>query len=210
MKTISILLPILFFCTSTTVIAQKKYDGIMFIKFDDKIEGTIKVNLDGPNDELIEVISTEKSPTKKGTKNSTSSNKINVAMIDYLLINGKKYYLRDIEIGFGDERYLRNVCVELIEGTLDCGIFQTGDGKKENSISVKLPREEYYNLASADFKFYANSSALPVYIGNCPVLLQKFTNDDPSVTWKDGAPREERIQKFKTIIKEYNECELKK
>ena len=98
MKPISILLSILFFCSSTTVNAQKKYVGILFSKFGDKIEGTIKVNLDGPNGDLIEISNIEKTKTNGGSKTSTSSTTAHVAIIDYLLINEKKYYLRDIEI----------------------------------------------------------------------------------------------------------------
>ena len=205
MKTVFILLSILFFSSYTTVMAQKKYEGILFSKFGNETAGTIKVNLEGPNDELIEVSSTEKTTTKGRTQTSSSSIKINVAIIDYLLINGKKYYLRDIKIGY-NEKYLRNVCVELIDGTLNCGIFQTGDGKKENSILVKLPNHDFSKLVSVDFDYYSNSSALALSIGNCKTLKEKLINEDPSVTWKDGASREERIQKFKTIITEYNHC----
>lgn len=205
MKPLLILFSIFFFYSHTTVIAQKKYEGILFSKFGDKTVGTIKVNLDGANDELIEVISTEKTKTKGRSQTLNTSIKINVAIIDYLLINGKNYYLRDIKIDYND-KYLRNVCVELTDGTLNCGIFQTGDGKKEHSIAFKFPTHDFSKLISEDFDYYSNSMALAISVTGCNPLKEKLINEDPSVSWKDGATREERIQKFKAIIAEYNQC----
>ena len=96
--------------------------------------------------------------------------------------------------------------MELIDGTLDCGIFKTGDEKTDHSIAVKLPKEEYSKLVSVDFEYYSNSTGLAIHLMSCKPLLEKLSNKDPSITWEDGAPREERIQKFKAIITAYNQC----
>jgi hypothetical protein len=205
MKIIFVLLSILFLSSSTIVTAQKKYEGTLFSKFGEKINGTIVVNLEGVNEDLIEVSSTVKTKTKRSKQTLTTTSKINAAIIDYLLINGKKYYLRDIKIDY-KEKYLRNVCVELIKGTLNCGIFQIGDGKKDHSIFFKFPNQNYSELISIDFDYYANSTALVLRVMGCDSLKEKLINKDPSVSWEDEATREERIQKITTIIAEYNNC----
>lgn len=205
MQKIFILLTLFFICCFSNVSAQKKYEGILFSKFGEAIKGDIKVNLDGANKDLIEVSTTVKTKTKRSKEVITTSSRINIAMIDYLLINGIKYYLRDIEIGY-NEKYLRNACVTLLSGNLNCGIFQMGDGKKQHTIAFKFPKHDYSKLISVDFEYYSTSSTLLISLMACKPLKEKLVNKDSSISWEENATREERIKKFTTIVTEFNEC----
>ena len=182
-------------CFSLIAFGQKKYNGTLFTKLGQEIKGEIKLNLDGSNDELIEVITVEKTK-EKGTKQTlTTSSKINVSIIDHIDVNGKSYYFRDVS-------------VQLIYGTITCGIFQSGDGTAMHSISVKFPNELLYILASVDFEYYNSSSSVPLRISKCKSLLNKMMDEDKTVTWKEDATREQRIQCFKNIISDYNKCNV--
>ena len=192
---------------SLIAIGQKKYNGTLFTKFGQEIKGEIIVNLEQGNEELIQVISVEKTKSKRSKQTLTTSSKINVAIIDHIDINGKSFYFRDIKIDYEDE-LMRNVCVQLIYGTIDCGLFQTSDGTAMHSISVKFPNELLYILASVDFEYYNSSSSVPLRISKCKNLLKKMMDDDKSVTWKEDATREQRIQCFKNIISDYNKCNV--
>ena len=133
--------------------------------------------------------------------------KINVSIIDHVDINGKSYYFRDIKTDYND-KLMRNVSVQLIYGTITSGIFQSGDGTAMHSISVKFPNELLYILASVDFEYYNSSSSVPLRISKCKSLLKKMMDEDKSVTWKEEATREQRIQCFKNIISDYNKCNV--
>jgi len=194
-------------CFSLIAFGQKKYNGTLFTKLGQEIKGEIKLNLDGSNDELIEVITVEKTK-EKGTKQTlTTSSKINVSIIDHIDVNGKSYYFRDIKTDY-DDKFIRNVSVQLIYGTITCGIFQSGDGTAMHSISVKFPNELLYILASVDFEYYNSSSSVPLRISKCKSLLNKMMDEDKTVTWKEDATRGKRIQCFKNIISDYNKCNV--
>lgn len=193
--------------TSVNAIGQEKYKGSLFTKLGQEIKGEIILNLEGNNNELIEVITVEKTKKKGSKQIITTSSKLNVAIIDHIDINGKSYYFRDIKIGY-DDKYITNVCVNLIYGTINCGLYQSGDGTATHSIGIKFPNVNLSDLSSVDFEYYNSSSSVAMRISNCKSLLEKMANKDSSVTWTEDATREQRIQCFKTIINTYNKCEI--
>ena len=98
---------------SVIAFGQEKYNGTLFTKLGQEIKGEIKLNLDRSNDELIEVITVEKTK-EKGTKQTLKTSiKINVSIIDHVDINGKSYYFRDIKTDYNDKLMI-NVSVQLI------------------------------------------------------------------------------------------------
>ncbi|MEO5948662.1 MAG: hypothetical protein ABIP79_17740 [Chitinophagaceae bacterium] len=194
-------------CFSAIAIGQKKYNGTLFTKLGQEIKGEIKLNLEDGNDELIEITTVEKTKGKGSKQTLTTSIKLNVAIIDHVLVGGKTYYFRDIKIDY-DDKYVRNVCVQLIYGTITSGIFQSGDGTAKHSIGIKFPKESLYSLASVDFEYYNSSASVAMRISNCKPLLDKMMNEDKTVTWKEDATREQRIQCFKNIISDYNKCNV--
>lgn len=132
---------------------------------------------------------------------------MNTAIISHVNINGETYYFRDIKIGY-DEKFIKNVCVKLIFGTIQCGVFQSGDGLSENSVAIKFPDESLSQLVSVDFEYYNSSIGVALRISNCKLLLEKMKAEDESVTWTEKVNREQRIQRFKNIISDYNNCKL--
>jgi hypothetical protein len=201
-------LTIICFFIATATFAQQSYKGIMNIKMGQKVEGKIKVNLTGANDELIEIETTEKTKVKGGKQTLITSAKYNIAIISNIVVDKQIYYFRDIKIGY-DDTILSNVCVKLIYGTLDCGIFQVGDGKEKNSIAIKFPDASLSQISSIDFDYYNTSQSVLIRISKCKSLLNKMMNKDESLTWAENATREERFQRFKNIVDAYNKCELK-
>jgi hypothetical protein len=196
------------FCITTFATAQQKYKGVMVTKLGQTIQGEITVNLSESNAELIEIKSIEKTKTKGTKQTLTTTAKYNTGFIDHIVIKDATYYFRDIKIGY-DEAFLKNVCVILVYGSLECGLFQTGDGTTTNSVAVKFPKASFNELASVDFNFYSNSENIPIQISDCETLVDKMIEKHETVTWSAKASREQRIQCFKNIISAYNKCELK-
>lgn len=186
---------------------QSKYSGALFTKLGQEIKGEITVNLEGSNNELIEITSTEITKSKGKRQSITTTSKINVALIRHVTINDQIYYFRDIKIGYNDE-YMRNVCVKLIWGKIDCGLFQFGDGTASHSISIKFPTEELSKLASVDFEYYHTSISVQMRISKCESLVEKMLVQNENVTWSESNSREQRISRIKNIITEYNGCKL--
>jgi len=186
---------------------QETYKGTLYSKLGQEITGEIKLNLQGANNDLIEISTTEKTKSKGNRQTLTTTSKLNTAIISHVNINGEKYYFRDIKIGY-DEKFIKNACVKLILGTIQCGIFQSGDGNSENAIAIKFPDESLSQLVSVDFEFYNSSLSVAMRISKCKPLLEKMMAEDESVTWTEKASREQRIQRFKNIISDYNNCKL--
>ena len=197
-----------FFVLSSIVSGQAKYKGVVFTKLGQEINGEIALNLDGVNDDLIAITTYETSKVKGGKQTLATTTKLNVAIIKNIVIKNQIYYFRDIKIDY-DDHFLQNVCVKLIYGTIDCGLFQTGDGTAPNSIAVKFPNEELSKLASIDFEYYHTSASVAMRVSNCESLVEKMSNKDETVTWIEANTRDQRIQRFKNIIDEYNSCKLK-
>ena len=190
---------------SAIAVAQQSCKGIMNTKLGQKLEGDIKINLSGENEELIEIVNTEKTKSKGVKQTKTTSAKYNVAIISNIVIGKQTYYFRDIRIGY-DDKFLHNVCVKLIYGTIDCGIFQVGESKEQNNIAIKFPKISFSELASIDFDYYNSSQSVLIKIINCKILLEKMMAKDETVTWTENATREQRFQRFKNIVDEYNKC----
>lgn len=186
-------------------LGQEKYKGTLFSKLGQEITGDITLNLQGPNEELIEISTTEKTKSKGKRQTITTTSKLNTAIISYIVIDGKTYYFRDIKVGY-DDKLIKNVCVQLIFGTIHCGLFQSSDGSAINAIAIKFPKESLSQLASIDFEYYHSSSSVAMRISDCKPLLEKMLANDESVTWTEKATRVERIQRFKNIISDYNAC----
>jgi hypothetical protein len=101
---------------------------------------------------------------------------------------------------------LKNVCVKLISGTIDCGLFQAGDGKPEHSVAIKFPKAPLSELASVDFEYYLSSASVPLRFSDCEQLVTKMADNNNSVTWTETTSRDQRILCFKNVIREYNNC----
>jgi hypothetical protein len=192
---------------AATTVAQQKYKAVMNTKFGQKMEGEIKMNLTGENEEMIEIASTEKTRSKGRKQTITTSAKYNVAIISNIVVDKQTYYFRDIRIGY-DDKFLHNVCVKLIYGNMDCGIFQIGDLTTEHSIAIKFPKTNLSELASIDFDYYNSSQSVLMRIIDCKTLLEKMMAKDEAVSWNENATREQRFQRFKNIVDAYNKCTL--
>lgn len=190
---------------TTTTEAQQIINGTLTTKLGVEMAGKITVNLTGENPELIQITTVEKVRNNRKKQTLTTNNKLNVAFISKINTNGKTYYFRDIKVGYNDTM-MKNVCVELIAGNLDCGIFQSSNGNKPHSIAIKFPKAIFSELASVDFEYYSNSLSVPMRFSECKSLMDKMINNDETVTWNETANREQRIQRFKNIIEAYNIC----
>jgi hypothetical protein len=191
---------------------QQKYKGTMITKMGQEQTGIIIVNLNGANNDLIEIETTEISRSKGGGKRTkqtlTTSTKLNVALINRLIINDSTYYFRDVKYDYNDKYYM-NVCVRLIAGTLNSGIFQHGKSTGMDNISIKLPNDEYSKLVSADFDYYKATLAWQIFAyGNCASLRSKMEEKAAGYTWDDKNSKESRIHMWKQWIMEYNACKL--
>jgi len=195
------------FLMAAIAVSKQSYKGIVNTKLGQKLEGDIKINLSGENDELIEIMNTEKTKSKGVMQIKTSSTKYNVAIISNVVVDKQTYYFRDIRIGY-DDKFLHNVCVKLIYGTIDCGIFQVGDGKEQNNIAIKFPKTSFSELASIDFDYYNSSQSVLIRIIDCKILLERMMAKDETVSWTENATKEQRFQRFKNIVDEYNKCGL--
>lgn len=194
-------------CITNFSKGQETYKGTLFTKLGQEIAGDIRINLQGTNAELIEISTTEKTKSKGTRQTLTTTSKLNTAIISRVVIKGETYYFRDIKIGY-DEKFIKNVCVKLIFGTIQCGVFQSGDGTNLHSIAIKFPDEELSQLASVDFEYYNSSSSVAMQISKCKPLLEKMMAEDESVTWTEAVNREQRILRFKNIINDYNNCKI--
>lgn len=208
------LLTIAFLCSVNYTFAQQKYKGTMVTKLGNEERGMITINLNGSNDELIEIETTEVTTSKGGGKRSketiTSSMKLNVAFIHHLIINDSTYYIRDIKYDYNDKYYM-NVCVKLIAGTLDCGMFQNGESTGNENLSVKLPNAEFSKLASTEFDYYKSTLGWHMFaFGHCPTIFSKMEEKRTDYTWDDNTSQENRIRIWKIWIQEYNSCTLAK
>lgn len=190
---------------------QEKYQGTVVTKLGIKQPGTITLNLNGPNNELIEIIpkeQTKKNRNKKVKETVSSSFKLNVALINYIIINDTTWYLRDIKYDYKSKYYM-NVCVRLIEGTLDCGIFQTGLSKEMENISIKLPNDEFSKLVSVDFDYYKATLGWHIMaFGKCPTLKTKMEGKQAGYTWDDNTSQSQRITMWKNWVREFNTCKF--
>jgi hypothetical protein len=201
-------LSILFSCSS--LLAQEKYQGIMVTKLGGKQSGTITVNLNGSNNELIEISTEEKTRSKKRGKKTdqtlSTSMKLNVALIHHIIINDTTYYFRDIKYDY-NEKFHMNSCVRLVEGTLDCGMFQIGRSDEPTTIGIKLPNEEFSKLIAVDFDYYRSTTGWHIMgFGKCSSLRSKMSNKETGYTWDDNNNLTQRISMWKTWIKEFNAC----
>ncbi|HUM98295.1 MAG TPA: hypothetical protein PK275_10585 [Chitinophagaceae bacterium] len=208
MKLKQVFFAISLFIFSSIVSGQTKYKGVLFTKLGQEIKGDITFNKDGINEDLIEITTYEKSKVKGGKLLLKTNTKLNVALIKFIIIAKQTYYFRDIKIDYND-KYMQNVCVKLIYGTIDCGLFQSGDGTVNNSVGIKFPNEALSKLESIDFEYYNNSTAVTMRVSKCESLVEKMINNDEAVTWTEANTRDQRIQRIKNIIDEYNSCKLK-
>ena len=196
--------------SASVVSGQQKYNGTMITKMGKKETGIITVNLNGSNDELIEIAASEQTKTKGGGKKTketiTSSMKLNVAFINSVIINDSTYYFRDIKYDYND-KYFMNVCVRLIKGTLDCGIFQRGNSKDQENIYIKLPNNDFSKLVSVDFDYYKATQGWHIMaFRECSSLRGKMEAKQPGYSWDDNTSREQRIGMWKNWIEEFNAC----
>ena len=207
LKTSGLLL-VIFLLPITMLYSQQKYEGTLVSKFGESHKGIIQVNLNGANDELIEIVSTEKTKSKGTTQTVTHSLKMNVAIIKCIIINDTTWYFRDIKYDY-NEKYYMNVCVRLVEGSLDCGIFQTGRSDEMNNTSIKLPNADFSKLVSPDFDYYHSKTGWHIMaFGKCSTLRKKMQDKISGYFWDDNTKPEDRIAMWKNWVKEFNNCGL--
>jgi hypothetical protein len=195
---------------SSSLLAQQKYEGIMVTKLGDKQSGMITINLNGSNNELIEISTIEKTKSKKKNKRTSqtlsTSMKLNVGLIHHIIINDTTYYFRDIKYDY-NEKFHMNSCVRLVEGTLDCGMFQIGRSEDMNTVCIKLPKEEFSKLIAVDFDYYRSTTGWHIMgFGECSSLNTKMSNKETGYAWDDNDNLAQRIGMWKNWIKEFNSC----
>ena len=133
--------------------------------------------------------------------------RLNTAIISHIIINDTTYYFRDIKYDYND-KYLMNACVRLIEGSLNCGIFQTGRSKGQDHISIKLPSADFSKLVDIDFDYYKTTLGWHIMgFGKCAALRSKMEAHQTGYTWNDNTTREDRIIMWKNWVREFNACQ---
>ncbi|HEX4877604.1 MAG TPA: hypothetical protein VFV31_13090 [Chitinophagaceae bacterium] len=184
--------------------SQKTYTGTLVTKLGQELTGEITVNLQGANDDLIKIQSSATSKNK-GTKETTSTTaSFNTAIIKYIIIDNTTYYFRNINTEYG--KSINNVCVKLIAGTINCGIFECGDGKAPHSVAVKFPKSSMNELTSTDY-YDESSFTVAIQVGDCKSLYRKILDKDEAVSWTPTSTREQRIRAYRNIITEFNSCQ---
>lgn len=193
----------------TLVNAQQKYKGKLVTKLGQEESGEITVNLDGSNNDLIEIAYSEQTKTKgkrKSKQTLSTSISLNVALIKHIIINDTTYYFRDVKYDY-DDKYYTNVCVRLLEGTLNCGLFQQGRSRGTSNLSVKLPNSEFSKLAAVDFDYYKATLGWHIFaFGKCKTLRSKMEAKQSGYHWDDSATLEQRLTMWKSWIQEFNSC----
>lgn len=184
--------------------AQKTYSGTLVTKLGQELQGEITVNLQGENADLIKVSTIEKSKNKGTKETITAAASFNTAIIKHIIIDSITYYFRNINTGYN--KSMKNVCVRLVYGTVECGIFQSGDGTGQHSLAVKFPKSSFHELNSAEY-YDESSFTVAIQFGECKNLYRKIINKDEAVSWTEKSSREQRIQAYKNIITEYNSCQ---
>lgn len=205
-----VLLLVVYFFTQPVLNAQQKYEGILVTKMGQQEKGIITVNLDGENNELLEITTIEKSTSKsrrqKTKQTISTSAKLNLAFIHHIIINDTTYYFRDIKYDY-NEKYYMNTPVRLIGGTLDCGIFQTGRSADNKQLSIKLPNNEFSKLVAVDFDYYKATLGWHIMaFGKCIGLRSKMENKEAGYSWNDDTSADQRISMWKKWIEEFNAC----
>jgi len=191
-------------CAAVISFAQKTYSGTLVTKLGQELEGEITVNLEGANGDLIKITTTEKSSNKGKKETLTTSVSYNTAIIKHIIVDSITYYFRTINTAY--EKSLKNVCVRLIYGTVNCGLFQSGDGTGQHSIAVKFPKSSFNELNSSEY-YDESSFTVAIQLSECKSLYKKIVNKDDTVSWTEKSSREQRIQAYKNIITEYNSCQ---
>lgn len=191
-------------CAAVVSFAQQTYTGTLVTKLGQELHGEITVNLKGTNEDLITISTTEKSKNKGKKETITTAVSYNTAIIKHITIDSNTYYFRNINTAY--EKSLKNVCVRLIGGTINCGLFQSGDGMGQHSIAVKFPKSSLSELNSSEY-YDESSFTVAIQVGDCKNLYRKIINKEEAVSWTEKSSREQRIQAYKNIITEYNSCQ---
>ena len=191
-------------CAAVISFAQKTYSGTLVTKLGQELQGEITVNLKGANEDLIKITTIEKSSNKGKKETITTSVSYNTAIIKHIIVDSITYYFRTINTAY--EKSLKNVCVRLIYGTVNCGLFQSGDGTGQHSIAVKFPKSSFNELNSSEY-YDESSFTVAIQLSECKGLYKKIVNKDDTVSWTEKSSREQRIQAYKNIITEYNSCQ---
>lgn len=192
------------FCAAVISLAQKTYPGTLVTKLGQKLEGEITVNLEGANGDLIKITTIVKSSNKGKKETITTSASYNTAIIKHIIVDNITFYFITINTAY--EKSLKNVCVRLIYGTVNCGLFQSGDGTGQHSIAVKFPKSSFNELNSSEY-YDESSFTVAIQLSECKSLYKKIVNKDDTVSWTEKSNREQRIQAYKNIITEYNSCQ---
>lgn len=190
-------------CLSVFSYSQKTYTGILVTKLGQELKGEITVNLQGINDDLIKISTTTESKNKGQKETITSSVSYNTAIIKHIIIDSITYYFRHINTAY--EKSMKNVCVRLVHGTVNCGLFECGNGKDQHSLAVKFPKSSFHELNSVEY-YDESSFTVAIQLSECKSLYQKIINKDQDVSWTEKSNREERIRAYRNIITEYNNC----
>jgi len=187
MKLKTFLIPAFIICFTTNSFAQKIYSGTLVTKLGQALEGEITVNLQGINEDLIKVSTTEKSK-RKGIKQSITTNtSINTAIIKHIIIDGTTYFFRNIKTDY--DIWMKNVCMQLVYGTIECGLFQNGNSTEQHSFAVKFPKSSTNELVSTEY-YDASSFTVAIQLNECNSLYKKIVDKDETVSWTEKSSRE--------------------
>jgi hypothetical protein len=75
-------------------------------KLGQELEGEITVNLQGINEDLIKVSTTEKSKRKRNKQSITTKTSIKTAIIKHIIIDGTTYFFRNIKTEYNNCKQL--------------------------------------------------------------------------------------------------------
>ena len=118
------------------------------------------------------------------------------------------YYFRDVKYDY-NEKYHRNVCVRLIAGDKNCGMFQSGQSKGTENIAVKLPNEEFSKLVSVEFDYYRETSGWHrMNFGKCQTIDDKMEKKEAGYSMDSQTTLAQRVDIWKKWIKEFNDCKV--
>lgn len=163
-------------------------------------EGTIYVNLNKENEDMIEIeleAVTEKSKGSK--KQSTSSVKLNAAAIKYIEVDGIVYNIRSIEYENG--KYYKNCCVREVSKNPRLTLYAWGSKTEAGSYSLLIKGYTYPKI----LKEVGAITTMFLFNG-CNEFREKMRTKQQGYFMEDATADEERLKTWSRWIEETKEC----
>lgn len=207
-KTSLLLLIIIVVCSSSFVVMKpKKYKGTV-ISVINTYEGEIKIDLSGPNKEMIEIQNA--TIVKRGFLNMTANTKstsVNSMLVKQVIIDGTTYHMANLENGY--KEIIENACVTLVMGTDSLGLFQFKDDRDKVHFYVRKTGEnsmrniEHENFTSGSFIYLIGVSRM---FQKCKELETKIKKKHEGYLFTEATTPEMRLELWKKLFTEYAAC----